>query len=409
MSDRGQDRLREYGFLYELGLDDVAIAEWSDKADRQGLALHDALRYDGRIDDMAYVRALGRWLRISVIEPERVPPLELAVGENPGMPRMAILIGPRGTLYVLDALARRPLDIRRQAEDLAGRPEIEIALASPAAIRRAILSRVSPSLVTDAVDRVLKFDPAFSAARRMWIWQAIGLAGVVGLIAGALLVSPQSVVIAGTGVLAAMFAAVVLLRLLALAASMAVPLADHQPIRLPVSSLPVYSVLVPLFREARIVPDLVRALKRLNYPKARLDVKIILEAVDKETQDAVGKLKLGPEFEVIVVPDRQPRTKPKALNYAMSFVRGDYLVIYDAEDIPEPDQILRALAVFRSGDERIGAVQARLAIDNAGDGFFAGQFTLEYMALFDGLLPALDRLELPIPLGGTSTHFIGIA
>ena len=407
MSDRGQNRLRDYGFLYELGLDDVAISEWSDKATRQGLALHDALRYDGRIDDMAYVRALGRWLRISVIEPERVPPLEFAYGENPGTPRLAIAVGPRGTLYVLDALARHPDGIRRLAGELSDMPDAEVALASPVAIRRAILPRLSPVLATDAVDRVLKFDPAFSAARRMWIWQSIGLAGVVGLIVGALLVSPQSMIIAATGLLAAIFAAVVLLRILALAASMAAPMADHQPIRLPVSSLPVYSVLVPLFREARIVPDLVRALKRLNYPKARLDVKLILEAADKETQDAVGKLQLGPEFEVIVVPDRQPRTKPKALNYAMSFVRGDYLVIYDAEDIPEPDQILRALSVFRSGDERIGAVQARLAIDNADDGFFAIQFALEYMALFDGLLPALDRLELPIPLGGTSTHFIG--
>lgn len=406
MSDRGQDRLREYGFLYELGLDDVAIDEWGGKATRQGLALHEALRYDGRIDDMPYVRALGRWLRIAVIEPERLPPLEPAFGENAGVPRMAIASGQRGTLYVIDALARRPDGVRRLVEELSSTPGVEVALSTPTAIRRAMLTRTSSGLVTEAVDRVLKFDPAFSAARRMWIWQAIGLAAVVGLISGALLVSPQSVIIAATGLLAAIFAAVVLLRLMALAASMASPLADRSPLKLPVSSLPVYSVLVPLFREARVVPDLVRALRRLNYPKARLDVKLILEAADMETQAAVGRLRLSPEFEVVVVPDRQPRTKPKALNYAMSFVRGDYLVIYDAEDIPEPDQILRALAVFRSGDEKIGAVQARLAIDNAGDGFFARQFTLEYMALFDGLLPALDRLELPIPLGGTSTHFV---
>lgn len=405
MDDRGKDSLREYGFLYELGFDDASVAEWQTKADRQGLLLHDALRFDGRFDDMAYVRALGRWLKISVIEPAHVPALEPAFGEEPGIPRMAIASFPAGTLYVIDALARGPASIRRLAEELTETPEIKVALAAPAAIRRAIIPRLSKGLSVEAVERVLRFDPAFSAARRMWLWQTIGLVALIGLAAGAVVVAPDAAILGVIGLLAAVFSAIVLLRLLALAASIAVPVVDREPLRLPVSTLPVYSLLVPLFREARVVPDLVRALKRLNYPKARLDVKLILEAVDHETQKAVAQLSLGPEFEVVVVPDCQPRTKPKALNYAMSFVRGDYLVVYDAEDIPEPDQLLRALAVFRGGDDLIGAVQARLAIDNPGDGFLTRQLTLEYMALFDGLLPALDRLDLPIPLGGTSTHF----
>jgi cellulose synthase/poly-beta-1,6-N-acetylglucosamine synthase-like glycosyltransferase len=405
VSDRGNDSLRDYTFLYELGLDDIAIAEWRIKANRLGLSLHDALRYDGRIDDMAYTRALGRMLRVAVIEPGRMPPLELAHGESPQSPRLAVAPGPHRNLYVIDALARPPAAIRRLVDDLVGAPEVDVALTEPAAIRQAIVRRLSGKLSADAVGHLSHFEPAYSAARRMWLWQAIGLAVIGGMLAGAVFMSPVGTAWAGAGVLAAIFAAVVMLRILALAASLATPIVDREPVRLPVVALPVYSVLVPLFREARVVPDLIRALKRLNYPRSRLDIKLILEAVDEETQRSVAALPLGPEFEVVVVPDSQPRTKPKALNYALNFVRGDYLVIYDAEDIPEPDQLLRALAVFRGGDDSIGAVQARLAIDNPGDGWLARQFALEYLALFDGLLPALDRLDLPVPLGGTSTHF----
>ncbi|MEZ5926145.1 MAG: glycosyltransferase [Hyphomicrobiaceae bacterium] len=405
MRDHDKHGLLEYGFLFELGFDETAIVEWREKAERQGLSLHDALRFDGRIDELAYVRALGRQLQVAVAEPQRMPRLEPAFGQSAAAPRLAITADVRGTLYVVDAFAEAPRTIRRLIGDLTSTPDTEVMLATSSSIRRAVADRLSARLSRDAVSQLGELQPACSAARRMWLWQVMGFAVVTGLLAGSISISPENTVFAGAAAFAAVFAGVVLLRMLALAASMAVPIAGRDTVRLPVSSLPVYSIIVPLFREARIVPELVRALKRLNYPRSRLDIKLVLEAVDEETQRAVATLVLGPEFEVIVVPDSRPRTKPKALNYALNFVRGDYLVIYDAEDIPEPDQLLRALAVFRNGDESIGAVQARLAIDNPADGWLARQFALEYLALFDGLLPALDRLDLPIPLGGTSTHF----
>ena len=105
------------------------------------------------------------------------------------------------------------------------------------------------------------------------------------------------------------------------------------------------------------------------------------------------------------MPELSPRTKPKALNYALPLARGEYLVIYDAEDRPERDQLRRAFNAFRSGPPCLATVQARLNIYNADDNWLTQQFTLEYSSLFDGLLPALDRLKLPIPLGGTSNHF----
>lgn len=168
---------------------------------------------------------------------------------------------------------------------------------------------------------------------------------------------------------------------------------------------PRYSVLVPLYREAQVVPGLVAALSDLDYPPARLEILIVVEEVDGETQAAIIAETMPSHMRMVVVPDGQPRTKPRAINHALGQTSGDYVVVFDAEDLPEPDQLNRALAVLRSDPERIGCVQASLNVYNAEAGFLTRQFTLEYTSLFDLQLPALDRFGFVVPLGGTSNHF----
>ena len=116
-------------------------------------------------------------------------------------------------------------------------------------------------------------------------------------------------------------------------------------------------------------------------------------------------LELPGNFRTLVVPDQAPHTKPKALNYALQFARGDFVVVYDAEDRPQPDQLRRAWEVFRHAPPDLGCLQAQLNIYNPRQSWLTRQFTIEYSALFDAILPALEQLRLPVPLGGTSNHF----
>ncbi|MBU6298308.1 MAG: glycosyltransferase [Alphaproteobacteria bacterium] len=169
--------------------------------------------------------------------------------------------------------------------------------------------------------------------------------------------------------------------------------------------LPVYTVLVPLYREADVLPRLARALMALDYPRNKLDLKLVVEEDDEGTCAAADDLATFGCFEVIRVPLGFPRTKPKACNYALRFARGDYLVIYDAEDRPEPDQLRKAVNQFRCAPLGTACLQARLAISNANDGWIARMFALDYAVWFNTLLPGLDRLAVPMPLGGTSNHF----
>jgi cellulose synthase/poly-beta-1,6-N-acetylglucosamine synthase-like glycosyltransferase len=241
----------------------------------------------------------------------------------------------------------------------------------------------------------------------MWRWQKVGLLALSLAFALGLLAEPRATLIGLFAALALPFLFVVLLRGVALWAHFSAPAPDTGAGALEKGEdeLPRYSVLVPLFREADVVGDLVAALSRIDYPPDRLEVLLVTESVDEETRAAIAGTPLPAHMQVVVVPDGTPRTKPRALNHALELASGEFVVVYDAEDCPEPSQLRRALAVFAGSVAPVGCVQARLNIYNPRQNWLTRQFTIEYTALFDCLLPALERLGLPVPLGGTSNHF----
>ena len=118
------------------------------------------------------------------------------------------------------------------------------------------------------------------------------------------------------------------------------------------AGLPIYSVLVPVFRETSVLSQLLRGLSCLNYPAEKLEIKIIVEEFDTSLRRALEKFELPPHMEVIVVPHGSPQTKPRALNYALQFCHGSLLTIYDAEDVPEPNQLRKSPGNFLAPDEK---------------------------------------------------------
>jgi len=169
--------------------------------------------------------------------------------------------------------------------------------------------------------------------------------------------------------------------------------------------LPVYTVLVPMYKEPEVLPIITSALKKLNYPRSKLDIKLLLEEGDTETIEAAKSLRLESIFEIVRIPPSQPQTKPKACNYGLHFAQGEIVTIFDAEDKPEPDQLKKAVLAFRKAPPTVACVQARLNYYNRDENWLTRMFTLEYSTWFDLLLPGLEALKIPLPLGGTSNHF----
>jgi len=169
---------------------------------------------------------------------------------------------------------------------------------------------------------------------------------------------------------------------------------------------PRYTIMCPLYKEWEVVDQFVKAISALDYPKDKLQVILSLEEVDKKTIKEIGKMDLPPYFEVLVTPDTQPRTKPKACNYALMHTTGEYVVIYDAEDIPDPLQLKKAVAAFQMlKGQNVVCLQAKLNFYNPKQNLLTRLFTLEYSLWFDLVLTGLHSIGAPIPLGGTSNHF----
>jgi cellulose synthase/poly-beta-1,6-N-acetylglucosamine synthase-like glycosyltransferase len=286
------------------------------------------------------------------------------------------------------------------------REPVMIAAAGRNALLEAVETQYRERLSHDAVYALADAQPELCANRTLTRGQAqlfflIGLAGAV-----ALLMWPRTTLAVLAGCLAGAYLANILFRavLVWLGAeetfgepAAPAPVADHD--------LPLYTILVPLYLEANVLPALAGALRALDYPPEKLDVKLVVEADDHETRQALRSLDLDPGFHIVVVPPSSPRTKPKACNYALRFARGEFTVIFDAEDRPETDQLRKAVARFRAAPEEIGCLQARLNFYNRNENWLTRLFALDYALWFDFLLPGLDVLRVPMPLGGTSNHF----
>jgi cellulose synthase/poly-beta-1,6-N-acetylglucosamine synthase-like glycosyltransferase len=173
----------------------------------------------------------------------------------------------------------------------------------------------------------------------------------------------------------------------------------------PDSELPRYTVLVPLYREAAVVPGLVRRLSAMDYPQEKLEILLLVEADDGETRTALAAQHLNSTFRTVVVPDTQPKTKPKACNVGLARATGELCVIFDAEDRPDPDQLRKAALAFRILPDRVVCVQAELQYWNPWTNWLTRCFSAEYATNFSLTLHGMDRHRLAIPLGGTSNHF----
>lgn len=174
---------------------------------------------------------------------------------------------------------------------------------------------------------------------------------------------------------------------------------------LPDAALPVASIIVALYREAGVVGRLVSALRAIDYPAERLEIRLVLEADDEETLKALTDAALDARFRILVAPPGLPRTKPRALNYALRFCTGDIIAVHDAEDRPHPDQLRQAAESFCRASPALACLQAPLNWYNRGETWLTRQFAMEYAAHFHVMLPLYRRLGWPLPLGGTSNYF----
>ncbi|MEM1386958.1 MAG: glycosyltransferase [Pseudomonadota bacterium] len=295
-------------------------------------------------------------------------------------------------------------DNRAWLEDMFG--PVRLVIIGESDLHGAVTGMALPELIDRAETRV----PARESCRNLGLGVSdanpMALTGMLALILLALAYPWQAAQIATVAALL-ILAANTALKAAALVARLreaAQPPADRalSPV---MARLPRVSVLVPLLREREIAAKLVARLSRIDYPRELLDIVLVVEADDAVTQDTLARLTMPAHVRAIVAPEGSIKTKPRALNYALDFCRGSIIGIYDAEDSPDPDQILRVVRRFHEGGSDLACVQAVLDFYNSRSNWLARCFAIEYAAWFRVILPGIVRLGFVTPLGGTSLFF----
>lgn len=389
----------EIAFLIHYGIGSGVLMAAVARARAQGVTADAVLLAEGTISEDHFYRSLARYLRLPFAAADmRLAaaidyPQCLKAGVVPlaGLDRTAFVVAPRGR-----AIGELIAALRRDASDaLVVTTPTHLSELVHAAAHREISQRASLGLWS--------VDPWLCARGGVSPRQSIVALIVVGAIAACLAVAPGTTATLCQMMLSLAFLAVIWLRLAACAAS------REAPAPLPPSfndaELPIYSIVIALYREARVVPQLLAALDGIDYPRAKLDVKFVIEEDDAETLRALTRAGRVRGREIIVAPAGAPRTKPRALNVALPLLRGQFVAVFDAEDVPERAQIKMAVQRFAAAPQRLCCLQARLAIDNAGDSWLTRLFAIEYAALFHVINGGFGALRLPFPLGGSSNHF----
>lgn len=261
--------------------------------------------------------------------------------------------------------------------------------------------------LNNAITGLSRHLPEFSASRvitRMQVWISLSL--ILGAISAGLFWPTPTLL------LLHLVAAIFYLSVTFMRAAMIIPgsiLVTKEPVLVANtisadSELPLYTIMVALYKEAGQVDDLVASLKKINWPRDRLQILLICEADDPETIAQCQKHNKDERFQTVICPVSQPRTKPKALNYALCLATGEFLVLYDAEDRPHRDQLREAHVKFGNSPDT-ACLQAPLVIHNDRQSWFTRLFAIEYLTQFYLILPVLEKWGSPIPLGGTSNHF----
>jgi cellulose synthase/poly-beta-1,6-N-acetylglucosamine synthase-like glycosyltransferase/glycosyltransferase involved in cell wall biosynthesis/O-antigen/teichoic acid export membrane protein len=248
-----------------------------------------------------------------------------------------------------------------------------------------------------------------SALTPLSFWQQFGILLLLGLVVAGLMANTLPTAIALVGVLSTVYFIDVLFNLFLVLKSLYNPpelmFDQHKLDTLDEAVLPVYTIMCPLYREAAVLPHFLASVDGMSWPKDKLDVIILLEEDDTETKSAVAMLKLPEYIRVIIVPHSQPKTKPKACNFGLEFAKGEFVVVYDAEDEPDAMQLKKSYLAFLQQPKNVACMQAKLNYYNPNDNLLTRLFTAEYSLWFDVVLTGLQSINTTIPLGGTSNHF----
>ena len=413
----------EIAFLSKYGIARTTLEAASQRANYFNISAAESLIAYGAMSETEYARccALEFGIEFAQSTTELVEPLA-QIPDPKILNRMATMVqtqSERDAHVVAQQFDGRLVHLApdmRQISKLkaffANYPDVtnRLRITTLRANRESIIRRCKKSLLFNAIHGLRENLPKFSARRVITVAQAIILFAFLQLTTVVALISSTAVLFAGHLFMSIFYLGCVGLRAYAALYQGTIRKnkeKSNTP-KLSDAELPFYSIVIALYQEESQVHDLLVSLLTLDWPFEKLEILLVCEEDDLATintiQTCLSRLRRA-HISLITVPVAEPRTKPKALNFALPLCQGECVVIYDAEDRPDPMQLREAAEKFANSDPNLVCLQAPLSIYNYDESWLSKMFAIEYSALFDGLLPTLAYTKSPLPLGGTSNHF----
>jgi cellulose synthase/poly-beta-1,6-N-acetylglucosamine synthase-like glycosyltransferase len=401
---------RRLGDLLREGnaVDDAALYAALAEQRRSGGRIGDILATAGSVPRTEVTRALARQFGIGVLHDEHEPVALLSAATARSLRAVVLEGGPRNGIAV--AIADPTTAAVRLLQLRFGCP-VDARLGDDAALDRLLMRAYAEDEAADAVRMLREEVPEFSAFRtRLSRAQMQWFGAAAFLTSLGLLAAPGLTGTVFAGAATALFVLSTGARLYAAFKGWSADSTVNPPraeiAALDERELPVYTVLLPLYKEKpSTLATLFAALSNLDYPKHKLDGLLLIEADDGRTREAINAVGRPAWARIIEVPRGTPKTKPRAMAFGLRYAKGEIVAVYDAEDKPEPDQLKKAAWGFARADASVACLQAKLAYYNPRQNLLTRWFTLEYDSWFNIFLPGLHRMGAPIPLGGTSNHF----
>ncbi len=393
-------------------IDEQQLDQALEEQARTGIRLGEILTSRRLVNEQTIIEVLARQQELPTVDLESFPVDPVALAQLPESLMRTLRCVP---IAIDDTTLRvavsDPLDEPTRAK-LHEHTSLELRpmLASPTAIEALLQRLFADDYIETATHEMERRFPEDCANRVVTRAQRVFFIAVAVTLVITLAVFPVPTLVGLMGASCLFYIAVSFYKIYLIYSSLGheyeLDVSDEEIAALDERTLPKYTILVPLFREAAVISQLADGIAELDYPQPLLDVRLLCEADDDETIDRIRELDLPPHFKLVIVPPSQPQTKPKACNYGILLAQGKYVVIYDAEDRPDRDQLKKVVLAFRKGGPSITCVQGKLNYFNRDQNLLTRWFSIEYSAWFDLILPGLDKSGVPIPLGGTSNHFV---
>lgn len=123
---------------------------------------------------------------------------------------------------------------------------------------------------------------------------------------------------------------------------------------------PIVTIQLPVYNEKYVVDRLIDAVVRIAYPAGKLEIQVLDDSTDETSGIVYQKLewlgRFGHDIKHIRRENRRGY-KAGALQEGLQTARGEFIVIFDSDFIPEPDFLRKTLPAFV--DPQVGVVQTR--------------------------------------------------